>query len=404
MKAQPFIKSIQLRNFLSFGDQSEAVPLQPLNIIIGANGSGKSNFLEAFELLRNTPNELVVPIRKGGGVAEWLWKGGEGNAPASIEVRVSRSPVSQKDVIDLRYNFAFTAANHRLELVDEKIEDAEKTNPRARASYFYYRYQSGKPVLNIGASGEERGGKRMLQRDHIDPEKSILAQRRDPDQYPELAFLAQSFGSISLFREWTFGRNATLRQPQRLDAYSQFLLPDASNLALVLNSLERMPSAKQRLLEALKEFYEDVENYGVDLTGGLVQLYLHEKNLSSPVLSARLSDGTLRYLALLAILCHPKPPPLVCIEEPELGLHPDILPDLAKLLKEASERTQLIVTTHSDILVGAFSDKPEVVLVSEKTDTGTTLTRLNPEELQAWLKDYSLGQLWQQGQIGGTRW
>jgi predicted ATPase len=112
----------------------------------------------------------------------------------------------------------------------------------------------------------------------------------------------------------------------------------------------------------------------------------------------------LRYLCLLAVLCHPNPPPLICIEEPELGLHPDVLPTLATLLKEASTRTQLIVTTHSDVLVDSMSDQPEAVLVAEKSDTGTTLTRLDGKKLKPWLEKYRLGQLWTRGEIGGTRW
>ncbi|MNV58434.1 hypothetical protein D3C71_1508120 [compost metagenome] len=120
--------------------------------------------------------------------------------------------------------------------------------------------------------------------------------------------------------------------------------------------------------------------------------------------ATRLSDGTLRYLCLLAILCHPNPPPLICIEEPELGLHPDVLPTLANLLKDASERTQLIVTTHSDGLVDAMTDQPEAVIVAERGPQGTTLTRLDVEKLKPWLEKYRLGQLWTRGEIGGTRW
>lgn len=118
----------------------------------------------------------------------------------------------------------------------------------------------------------------------------------------------------------------------------------------------------------------------------------------------RAAGGTLRYLCLLAVLCHPNPPKMVCIEEPEIGLHPDVLPTLAELLKEASERTQLVVTTHSEVLVDAMSDRPEAVLVAEKGEGGTTLTRLDGEDLKPWLEKYRLGQLWTRGQIGGTRW
>ena len=133
-----------------------------------------------------------------------------------------------------------------------------------------------------------------------------------------------------------------------------------------------------------------------------MQVFFQEGQVTIP--ATRLSDGTLRYLCLLAVLCHPNPPPLVCIEEPELGLHPDVLPTLADLLKEASTRTQLIVTTHSDVLVDAMSDQPDSVLVAEKTAGVTTLTRLDATKLKPWLEKYRLGQLWTRGDIGGTRW
>ena len=107
---------------------------------------------------------------------------------------------------------------------------------------------------------------------------------------------------------------------------------------------------------------------------------------------------------LLAILCDPDPPPLICIEEPELGLHPDILPNLADLLVEASKRTQLIVTTHSNILVDAMTERPEAVIVCEKHNGRTSLSRLERADLTMWLDKYRLGQLWMRGQLGGTRW
>lgn len=183
---------------------------------------------------------------------------------------------------------------------------------------------------------------------------------------------------------------------------NEWLEPDASNLGLVLNRLRREPAVKERLLAALQTLYEGIDDFDVQIEGGTVQVFLHEGSFTVP--ATRLSDGTLRYLCLLAILCHPNPPPLMCIEEPELGLHPDVLPTLADLLKKASERTQLIVTTHSDVLVDALTDRPEAVMVAEKTANGTTLSRLDAQQLQPWLEKYHLGQLWTRGEIGGTRW
>ena len=180
------------------------------------------------------------------------------------------------------------------------------------------------------------------------------------------------------------------------------LEPDASNLGLVLNRLRREPSVRKRLLEALRVLYDGIDDFDVQIEGGTVQVFFHEGRYTVP--ATRLSDGTLRYLCLLAVLCHPAPGPLVCIEEPELGLHPDVLPTLAQLLKEVSERTQIIVTTHSDVLVDALTDMPEAILVAGRSEHGTTLERLSAEKVRPWLDKYRLGQLWTRGEIGGTRW
>jgi predicted ATPase len=96
--------------------------------------------------------------------------------------------------------------------------------------------------------------------------------------------------------------------------------------------------------------------------------------------------------------------PLVCIEEPEIGLHPDMFPRIVDLMLEASERTQPIVTTHSPALVDALSDHPECVLVCEREKGSTTQRRLSQPDLKEWLEKYSLGDLWTRGQIGGVRY
>lgn len=385
------IHSIQLSNFLSFGKNIEEIPLGPLNIIIGPNGSGKSNLLEAFELLRNAPEQLLKPFRDSG-VREWLWKGVKETPIASLEVIVNHPKVK----LPLRYQLDFTEKAQRFDLVDERIEDERQTDSTKSQPYFYYQFNDGHPTLNV------KGKSRKLQQEHVDLNQSILSQRRDPLQYPEITYLAQVFGKISLYREWSFGRYTVQRMPQKADLPNDLLEPDASNLGLIMNRFAGEPDVKRRILKALRDLYEGIDDYWVKIEGGTVQVFLMEGDFKIP--ATRLSDGTLRYLCLLAILCNPTPPPLICIEEPELGLHPNILPTLAELLKEASERTQIIITTHSDTLVDAMTDCPEVVLVAEKTESGTNMTRLNAEKLKPWLEKYRLGQLWMRGDIGGTRW
>jgi len=263
-------------------------------------------------------------------------------------------------------------------------------------------------VVGVGPSRQYGAGSTGLQAvitqaaESISNRLSILSQRRDPERYPEITYLAEVYENLRIYREWSFGRNAIVRVPQPSDMRNDRLEEDFSNLGLVLSRLRKRPAVKAAITQALKDLYEGVTDFEIIVDGGTVQVFFSEGDYSIP--ATRLSDGTLRYLCLLAILCDPSPPPLVCIEEPELGLHPDIIPKVADLLVAASARTQLIVTTHSDVLVDALSDTPEAVVVCEKHDGHTEMRRLRKDELSAWLEQYRLGQLWIKGEIGGTRW
>lgn len=415
MEGKRFIRTLRLQNFLSFGSEGEEIELQPLNVLIGPNASGKSNTLAALSILRAIPRDLVTPIVEGGGVREWLWKGQTSRPIAEIEATVEypRGPMP------LRYRLNFTEIHSRLELVDEAIENERKRNPSNPDVYFFYRFQRGRPVLNVrtmptglpvltGLTAEVKDqdwrSQRSLQREDLLPDQSVLSQRKEPDQYPELTYLGNQFAAIQLYQESNMGRYVVSRVPQLADLPGDVLFENARNLGLVLNNLLNIAAVKRILLEKLRKFYSEADDIGTKIQGGMVQLLLHEKNLSEPIPAMRLSDGTLRYLCLLTILCHPNPPPLVCLEEPELGLHPDILPTIAELLIEASQRTQLIVTTHSDVLVSALTDVPDAVLVCERDAMGSHLRRLESERLKKWLERYSLGELWRMGEIGGTRW
>jgi predicted ATPase len=392
------LKMVKLDNLLSFGPGTPALELQRLNVLIGPNGSGKSNLIEAFALLRSTPvppqatsnSDVRGVVRRGGGVREWVWKG-EQDEPASVEVIVSNPKGKQP----LRHLLALRSHEQGFRLHDELVEN-DRPYGNQPEPFFYYRFQDGHPVINTGRT------ERKLARESVNLELSILSQRRDPEQYPEITYLAETYERWRIYREWAFGRNTVFREPQKADMRNDRLEEDFSNLGLFLSRLRRTPKAKRAILEGLTDLYEGLTDFEPIVEGGSVQVFFTEGDFAIP--ATRLSDGTLRYLCLLAILCDPEPPPLICIEEPELGLHPDILPKLADLLLAASQRTQIIVTTHSDILVDAMTEHPEAIVVCEKHEGRTQMRRLKPAELSIWLEKYRLGQLWTKGQIGGTRW
>jgi predicted ATPase len=397
-----FLRTIKLRNILSFGPDTPELELQSLNVLIGPNGTGKSNLIEAIGLLQSAPGNLLDPVRTGGGIGEWLWKGSDGPPVAEIDTTV----FYPQGRMPLRHRLTFAVVGQRAELLDEAIENEHPSWAGEQEVYFYYRYQSGHPVLNVktdGPSGADRA-RRELRREDLALDQSVVSQRKDPDQYPEVTYLGNEYAKIKLFREWNLGRNTQPRRPQPTDLPAEFVREDAANIALVLNDLEHRSNLRASLVEQLREADESIVDFSTRVLGGTIQLFLHYSGLRSPVPATRLSDGTVRYLCLLAVLCHPEPPPLVCLEEPELGLHPDLVARLAELLVDASHRMQLIVTTHSDILVDGLTKVPEAVIVCEKQNGSTKMNRRTSADLAVWLKDYGLGQLWRRGEIGGNRW
>ncbi len=367
MKNKTLIRKINLQNFLSYGSQGEEIELQPLNVLIGTNGSGKSNFIEAFRILKAIPTDLMAPIRPGGGINEFIWKGAVAST-AVLEVVLNNAEQ------DFNYKISFRGANQRLEILLEVIEQTEIGKE--------YRLSSEQSVIARGFNPKAAGAKTLFVNQ-------------------ELFYLKNQFSDIGFYRDWHLGQGSTLRKPQHTDLPEHPLEEDGSNLGLVLNDLQyQLPS--QQILEQFKKIYPDAEELNIKIYGGTVQIFIREKSFSQPIPAPRLSDGTRHYLFLMALLLDPNPAPLLCIEEPELGLHPDVLPTIAEMLIEASQKTQLIVTTHSDILISALPT--ESVLVCERDNEGSHLRRLNPEQLKEWLENYTIGDLWLMGEIGGRQW
>ncbi len=404
MEGKRLIQRLSMRNFLSYGSEGASIELLPLNVLIGPNASGKSNLIEALAVLRATEGDLAGWIRRGGGVDEYIWKGNpEGRATLNATVTIPDSLVFLPD--PLRYHLSIAAEHTRLALREEAIDQEHVS---LGGKQMFYELREGRATIWQHALSEDSPGfpdlvEREIRTRDLATDQSILSQRRDPDLYPELTYLGDQFSRIAVFQEWTFGRRTLLRGAQPTDLPTDFLLPDGSNFVLVLHELLQSSETEAALIKHLRRFYEQARRIRTRVQSSRIELLIEEDdNVQIP--AARLSDGTLRYLALLTILLHPSPPPLVCIEEPELGLHPDILPIIAELLLDASTRTQLVVTTHSDALVSALSEVPESIVVCESSIDGTQLRRLDRDALSEWLNQYSLGELWRIGGIGGTRW
>jgi len=405
MAQHPFLKSIKPVNLLSFGPETKEIELRPLNILIGPNGSGKSNFVEIVGLLKElTDKDPWSTIVRTGGVDEWLWKGGRrgDSTAASPSIMVTFDPPEPggpSNYYEIR--LVKHAPTYSLHVFSEALGQIDAaTNQRMP---FYVNRTPDSPDSATVRSNVSHFS--ISKAKALDVRLPILSQLVDVFNYPELYYFEQKIARFALYRDWVFGVDAEPRDPQSAGERTVFLEEDHRNLVHMLNVLRTGDhfGPRGRFKELLHTFYDDAEDIEMELLGGRISFRLLEKSgWSTP--ASRLSDGTLRWLSLLAILLNPTPAPVTCLDEPELGLHPDILPTLADLLVEASARTQLIITTHSRSFLDSFTDTPEAVCVCEKVEGSTVIQRLDRDRLKDWLEEYSLGKVWTRGEIGGNRW
>ena len=401
------IHKLKAARILSFGPDGVDLPMEPLNVLIGPNGSGKSNFLEAIALLQAAPPDISAPVARMGGVREWLWKGPEARASFTLEAHVGYPPGGV-----VRHAVTLADRNGRPEVTHEQVKPIGTYTDELVARSFNrppekewpesHLLDSSPNVKNENAEGQL--GKMYSSRVEFESDclpTVSLVSLADASDHPALWHLNRVYRDIRLYRDWSFGPSAKLRLPASTHERSDYLNERGTNLAGVLSNFAG--ENKRHLIGALRKLYDGIVDVTCPVTGGTVALCLEEGG-DSTIPATRLSDGTLRYLCLLSVLLNPQPPPLVVIEEPELGLHPDLLPTLSDLLRSASKRTQLVVTTHSDVLVDALTDDAESVVVCEKHDGQTEMRRLDRNDLAKWLENYRLGELWTSGELGGNRW
>ena len=427
----PFLRRLRVRGLLSFGPETPDFEFSPLDVLIGANAAGKSNFLEAIRLLAAAPTDLAGAVRQRGGVGDWLWKGEGASRSATLSAEVGPYPEAGRV---LRYHLEITGDDDGGPVVcDERIEEASSpdASPDDREARLLYGIVDGVPVLRAAdqpdAGGWPAEGARLgeptltmlpeeavmaaeqpagLQRlvrlrpDAIPPDQSILASGRDLERCPELSWLARQLGRIQVFGPRPVGPDSPVRRPQPADLPGDRLLPDASNLASVWREIERREPGRPD--ELLRRFLPRWERLSIRESNGKIECLFHEFGVETPIPATGVADGTIAFLTVLAALLAPSPPPVLCLEKPEADLHPDHLFQLEGLLADACERTQVLLTTHSDDLVSGFTDRPESVAVCERQENGTVLRRLDPKVVEEWAEDGPLGDLWRFGALGGT--
>lgn len=380
MTVRMLLRKVKLENLFSF--RNTEVELRGLNVLIGANASGKSNLVEAIGLLQAAPVDLYSAVRDQGGVRVVCSLAGPVPSPiAAIECKeINEEPV--------QYRLEFSEEASGFIILRERLSNLTEGNS---SDAIYFERVPGKVHFGIELSD-------------ISTTQSVFEVYKSPADPTPITRVGRALEAIRIYREFRTAGKSPVRRGVSTSIGKDSLDYQGANLPLVLLDMD-FKGIHDRVRTYLRRFCDRFDDVKVRLDGAIAKTYVDESGLLEPLVAWRLSDGTLKFLCLLAVLLDPNPAPLICIEEPEVGLHPEAVQIVAEALVEASERTQLIVTTHSEALIDALSDRPEDVLVTERDfDNGTQFRRLNKEQLSAWLERYSLGQLWRKGELGGNRW
>lgn len=384
----PVLRRIAVKNLLSFGSDGIDLEMRPLNVVLGPNGSGKTNLLEILGLLTATTSGLADHVARNGGMQQWMW-GGKTDTHAVLEVDVD-DPVGHQLV------------RHRIEIGESfgslriYAEDLEIVGPVSTQDNNMLQDSGDAMVLSVnGAMANENvaGGPSS---------DSVLMNDGSYDVDPVIERIQWLYSNICIYKD--AGRDVIdeSRNQKPHDIGSDPTQTGTPKLTSRLSRIASSDDVGDELIEGIQNLADGLENVDFDAGNGSTRLCLREGDYV--VERARISEGSIRYLCLLSILLDPEPPPVVAIEHPERGIHPDLMPYLTDLFRYAACRTQLFVTTHNDTIVDALHDNYESVVVTEKHDGQTEMSRLERSKMEIWVKDYRLGDLWSSGQLGGVRW
>ena len=389
------LESISVEGLLSFAG-NVSLQFGRLNVLVGPNGSGKSNLLDCIRVLQNTPLN-IQQVFKDSGFEDWLNKNLDSQKGSGLLKAVVNVPNLGHSLL---HEIKLSQGSHSQALLEELIQDTDSLE--GRSDPYFIGSARGQAIMRF-LDARKRERRRELDAREYNPQQSILSQIRDAGQYPEITRLAYLYRDFRIYSEWSFGRNSNLREATQAGRTDNRLSESMNDLALVLNALEQT-DAHERIRELLRELKETYKDYVTRILFGRVGLEILEEPFKMPVPAKRLSDGTLRFLALAAILLQSQPPPLICLEEPELGMHPDMIRMVAEMIVTAAGKTQIILTTHSVHLLTALQYDFDTLFAFGSDSVGSTVRQFSQDEYKQWSEEHVLGELWTSGELGGNRW
>lgn len=361
----PELDTITIKGFKSIASIEE-LKLQAINIVIGPNGSGKSNFIGVFSFLH--------AIREGH-LQEYVIKAGGAEKVLHFGSKVT-------DALSLHISFEGNVNQYEIALQPFGLD---QLFPNSEAVYFWnshhakpYRKALVPQRMEAAISGPKAGKIGAYVREHLDRWR--------------------------VYHFHDTGSSSPMKKTADVND-NRFLRPDGANLSAFLYFLQKKHqtdySLIRRIVQRVAPFFDDFQLDPQKLNPDKILLEWRHKGSEAYFDASSLSDGTLRFMALATLFLQPEiyRPSVILVDEPELGLHPYAITMLASLVKQASNKTRVILSTQSPLLLDHF--RPEDVLVADRVDGGTQLTRLDSTKLSSWLDAYGLGQLWEKNEFGG---
>ncbi|HIJ06707.1 MAG: SMC domain-containing protein [Methanomicrobiales archaeon 53_19] len=381
----PKLDRIRISGYKSIRDLD--VPLKNQNILIGANGAGKSNIISLFSLLNQmAEGRLRYAVGKAGGLRSILYYGP--TKTRHIDIELAFGEIGYACSWEMAEDDGIIFREERAGFLDHGSDERPYGQPAGRQD---------------GQQDDRKPSPDFLESGHR--ETKLITFAKEPHPEPDWQVSRQLLSSMKSWRAYHFndtGADSPIKAIEQIND-NMYLRSNGSNLAPFLYYLKKVHEEQyNRIRDMVRLIFPRFDDFNlrpmVENTT-LIRLEWRERDSDYPFLAHQLSDSILRFICLATVLLQPNPPDLILIDEPELGLHPSAIQVLAALIGSASHRTQVIVATQSAVILDRF--EPEDVIVVDRLNGETTARRLDTDELESWLSEYSLSELWEMNIFGG---